>query len=51
MRSRPPQAEETGETFRFQIPSAYSRMVRSLENFPELATLRMALESHAARSA
>jgi hypothetical protein len=30
---------------------AYSEMVRSLENFPELATLRSALRVHACGSA
>src|SRR5208337_2995716 len=30
----------------FQMSRAYSAMVRSLENFPELATFRMALRAH-----
>src|SRR4029079_10947271 len=41
----------TGHGFTFQISAAYSDMVRSLENFPELATLRMALCAQAFRSA
>jgi len=32
----------TGDGFKFQISFAYSVMVRSLENFPEQATLTMA---------
>src|SRR3974390_1584570 len=35
----------------FQISRAYSAMVRSLQNFPEPATLRMAFRVHAAGSA
>ena len=34
-----------------QIDSAYSAIVRSLENFPEQATLRIALRPHPSRSA
>ena len=30
----------------FQMSRAYSAMVRSLENFPELATFRIALRAH-----
>src|SRR4029077_396648 len=32
----------TGHGFTFQISSAYSEMVRSVENLPELATFKMA---------
>ena len=35
----------------FQISAAYSAIVRSLENFPELATFRIALRAHASGSA
>src|SRR5271157_3191295 len=35
-----------GHGFTFQISAAYSAMVRSLENFPEPATFRMALCAH-----
>ena len=34
-----------------QMSAAYSEMVRSLEKFPELATLRIALRAHACGSA
>src|SRR5262245_53765838 len=33
----------TGHGFTCQMPAAYSAIVRSLENLPELATFRMAL--------
>ena len=33
------------------MSAAYSRMVRSLENFPEPATFRMALRAHSSPSA
>jgi hypothetical protein len=32
--------------FTFQMPAAYSAMVRSLENFPEAAMFKMALRDH-----
>src|SRR5712671_4666975 len=41
----------TGHGFTFQISVAYSAIVRSLENFPEPATLRIALRVHAPGSA
>src|SRR5262245_20628868 len=41
---------ETGHAFTFQISAAYSAMVRSLENFPEPATFKMALRAHAVLS-
>ena len=41
----------TGHGFAFQISAAYCAMVRSLENLPEPATLRMALRAQASRSA
>src|SRR5262249_15615347 len=37
----------TGHGFARQISAAYSVIVRSLENLPELATFRMALRAHA----
>src|SRR5712672_1896077 len=37
----------TGQGLTFQIAAAYSAMVRSLENFPEPATFKMALRTHA----
>src|SRR4029450_10295963 len=40
-----------GHGFTWQMSAAYSAMVRSLENFPELATFRMALRAHASGSA
>src|SRR4029077_1460649 len=43
--------QSRGHGSAFQIPAAYSAMVRSLENFPEQATLRMALRAHASGSA
>jgi hypothetical protein len=36
----------TGHGLTFQISAAYSAMVRSLENFPEPATFRIALRVH-----
>ncbi len=44
-------AYDTGHGFTFQTPSAYSEIVRSLENFPEPATFRMALCAQAFGSA
>ena len=41
----------TGDGFKFQISFAYSLMVRSLENFPQQATLMIALRAHASGSA
>ena len=41
----------TGHGFRCQMSAAYSAIVRSLENFPELATLRMAFRAQALGSA
>jgi hypothetical protein len=41
---------ETGHALTFQISVAYSPMVRSLENFPEPATFKMALRAHAGLS-
>lgn len=41
----------TGERFKFQISLAYSLMVRSLENFPEQATLTIAVRAQASGSA
>src|SRR5438876_7928553 len=40
----------TGHGVTCQMSAAYSAMVRSLENFPELATFRMAVRAHASRS-
>src|SRR5208337_3324566 len=40
-----------GHAFTFQMSAAYSAIVRSLENFPELATFRIALCAHAPGSA
>ncbi len=40
----------TGQGFAPQISAAYWAMVRSLENFPEPATLRTALRVHARES-
>src|SRR5207247_7677405 len=42
---------DTGHGFTCQMSDAYSAIVRSLENFPELATFRIALRAHASRSA
>src|SRR5712692_1667134 len=42
---------DTGHGLTCQMSAAYSAMVRSLENFPELATFRMALRAHASGSA
>ena len=41
----------TGHGFAFQMSAAYSAIVRSLENFPEPATFRMALRAQASASA
>src|SRR5262245_13433969 len=41
----------TGHGLTCQMLAAYSLIVRSLENFPELATFRMALPAHASGSA
>ena len=41
----------TGQGFAFQISVAYCAIVRSLENLPEPATLRIALRAHPSRSA
>jgi hypothetical protein len=40
----------TGQGFACQISAAYCAMVRSLENLPEPATLRIALRAHSSRS-
>ena len=37
---------DTGHGLTCQISAAYSAIVRSLENFPELATFRIALRAH-----
>src|SRR6266480_3507009 len=42
---------ETGHAFAFQMSAAYSAIVRSLENFPEVATFKIALRDHSAGSA
>jgi hypothetical protein len=36
----------TGQGFAFQISFAYPAMVRSLENFPDAATFKIALRAH-----
>ena len=41
----------TMQGFAFQISAAYSAMVRSLENFPEPATFKIALRAHPSGSA
>ncbi len=41
----------TGQGFACQMSAAYSAIVRSLENFPEPATFRMALRAQASLSA
>src|SRR5215475_1286184 len=41
---------DTGHGFTCQMSAAYSAIVRSLENFPELATFRMALRVQASGS-
>src|SRR5262249_36509003 len=41
----------TGHGVTRQMSAAYSEMLRSLENLPELATLRIALRAHASGSA
>jgi hypothetical protein len=38
--------QDTGQGLAFQISVAYCAIVRSLENFPEAATLKMALRAH-----
>src|SRR5262245_60242406 len=38
---------DTGHGVTRQMSAAYSEMLRSLENFPELATLRIAFRAHA----
>src|SRR5262249_7343688 len=43
--------QSTGQGVAFQIPVAYSAIVRSLENFPEHATLIMDLRANASGSA
>jgi len=40
----------TGHGFTFQMSAAYSAILRSLENFPELATLMIVIFSHSSRS-
>jgi hypothetical protein len=42
---------DTGHGFAFQMPVAYSAIVRSLENFPEPATFKIAFRDHPAESA
>src|SRR5262245_65165150 len=42
---------DTGLGLTCQMSAAYSAIVRSLENFPELATLRMAVRAHPSGSA
>src|SRR5215472_9580280 len=42
---------ETGHAFASQMSAAYSAIVRSLENFPEPATFKIALRDHEAGSA
>jgi hypothetical protein len=41
----------TGQGFAFQISAAYWAIVRSLENFPEPATFRIAFRAHPSPSA
>jgi hypothetical protein len=41
----------TTQGFAFQIPAAYSAIVRSLENLPDAATLRIAFRAQPSRSA
>src|SRR5215469_7139440 len=43
--------QETGQALAFQMSAAYSPIVRSLENFPEPATFKIALPDHPAGSA
>src|SRR5215471_21221730 len=38
---------DTGQGLTCQMSAAYSAIVRSLENLPELATFRMAVRAHA----
>ena len=40
----------TGHGFAFQISAAYWTMVRSLENFPELAIFKITLRAHSSPS-
>ena len=47
----PTQHYSTGQGTTFQISAAYSAIVRSLENFPDPATLAMALRVQASGSA
>src|SRR5882724_1257689 len=42
---------DTGHGLTCQMSDAYSAIVRSLENFPELATFTMAARAHAPESA
>ena len=42
---------DTGHGSTFQILAAYSEMVRSLENFPEPATFKIALRAQVSGSA
>ncbi len=46
-RYRQIESHSTGHGFTFQMPLAYSAMVRSLENLPELAMFRMTFRVHA----
>src|SRR5262252_6617199 len=41
---------DTGHGSAFQMPAAYSAMVRSLENFPEPAIFKMAFRAQASPS-
>jgi hypothetical protein len=47
----PPRLYGNGHGAAFQMSAAYSAMVRSLENFPDPATFRMALRAHPSESA
>src|SRR5262245_10970967 len=42
---------DTGHALTCHMSAAYSAIVRSLENFPELAMFKMALRAHASGSA
>src|SRR3989441_12963211 len=46
-----PLLHSTGHRFAFQMSAAYSALVRSLENFPEPATFKIALRAHPSKSA
>src|SRR4029450_3697769 len=46
-----PLLHSTGHRFTFQMSAAYSAIVRSLENFPEPATFKIALRDHPTESA